>query len=120
MSRAWQQDLDPLDQGIIKMLTDDASLSNTVLANALGVAKTTIGTRVKRLADRGIMQVLAETDVQAAGYPHFATVSIMVSGRRVSDVAVDLAVIPEAIVVNSMLGRHQLMVHLIARVHLHR
>lgn len=115
MSRSRTLDLDHLDQGIIKMLSGDAGLSNTALSHDLGVAKTTIGTRVKRLADQGIMRVVVETDVHAAGYPLFATVSIAVRGRAVSAVAADLAAIPEAIMVCSMLGRFQIVVHLIAR-----
>ena len=111
----WHEDLDELDQRIIERLFADASLSNTALAQSLGVAKTTIGARIKRLAERGFMRVIAETDVHAAGYSVFAVVAVEVRGRAVAEVAAELAKIPEAISVVSVVGRYQLMVSVIAR-----
>ena len=114
MNEPWPV-LDDLDQGIIKMLSEDASLSNTALAQSLGVTHTTIGTRVRKLAENGVMQVVAETDVIAAGYPLYAGVEIGVRGRSAASVAHALVQIPEAIVVCSILGKRQLLVQLIAR-----
>ena len=115
MQRPWPDDLDELDRGIIKMLGDDATLSNTALATSLGVAKTTIGTRIKRLADRGIMQVIAETDVFAAGYQVFASAAIQVRGRSARSVAHDLSKLPEVTIATSMIGGTALYVEFVAR-----
>jgi Lrp/AsnC family transcriptional regulator, regulator for asnA, asnC and gidA len=54
--------MDALDFGIVRELQDDGRRAFREIARNLSVPEATVRTRVKRLQDQGVLQILAFTD----------------------------------------------------------
>ncbi len=107
--------LDELDMELIEALRVNAKASNTELSDKLGVAKRTVASRITRLARKRVMRVTATFDIQGVGFNLLSILTIRVRGRLVEDVARDIARIPEALSVQSVLGGSDLVVTIVAR-----
>src|SRR5579862_3664402 len=108
-------ELDDLDRKIIAALRVAPKSTNAVLARKLRVAKTTIGLRLGRLTDAGALRIVGATNPARVGYTLSAWVLIQCRGRKLEDIGADLAAIPEAVAVGSLVGNYQLYVVLMAR-----
>ncbi len=107
--------LDDLDRDIIAALRADGRVSNRKLARELGVNEATVSSRIRRLSDESVIRVTAVTDMTALGYDQLVIAFIGVAGRSVTEVADELARIPEAMSVGVVFGEHDLAVTLLAR-----
>lgn len=96
--------LDALDHGIIEILKTNGRATNQEIAERMSVAAATVSSRLKRLEEQGAMRVVAVTDFEAHGYDVLIAVGVKVRGRDLSEVARDLAVMPEILSVNVMNG----------------
>jgi Lrp/AsnC family transcriptional regulator for asnA, asnC and gidA len=74
-----------------------------------------VAARLRRLAAADVMRVVAVLDTEAFGYAYLAFGMIDVVGRSATDVAADLAKIPELVSVNVVTGRCDLFVRMLAR-----
>jgi len=106
--------LDDMDYAIIDLLREDGRLPYRAIARELGLTETTVRTRVKRLEESGTMRVVAVTDIEAAGYQMLLAIGVQVENRSPSDVAADLAEVPEIFSVNVVVGLHDVEVLLVA------
>ncbi|MBE9537890.1 MAG: Lrp/AsnC family transcriptional regulator [Proteobacteria bacterium] len=106
--------LDELDYAIIDLLRADGRLPYRAIARELGLTETTVRSRVKRLEESGTMRVVAVTDIEAAGYQMLLAIGVQVENRSPSDVAADLAKIPEIFSVNVVVGTHDVEVLVVA------
>jgi len=102
--------LDELDYAIIELLREDGRLSYRAIARELSLTEATVRSRVKRLEESGTMRVVAVTDIEAAGYQMLLAIGVQVENRSPSDVAADLAKIPEIFSVNVVVGTHDVEV----------
>ena len=114
MSSSELISLDELDHAIIDLLRKDGRLPYRAIARELALTEATVRSRVKRLEESGTMRVVAVTDIEAAGYQMLLAIGVQVENRSPSDVAVDLAKIPEIFSVNVVVGTHDVEVLVVA------
>jgi DNA-binding Lrp family transcriptional regulator len=70
-------DLDDVDRGILSLLHGDARITNSALAERVGIAPSTCHSRVRRLLDLGVIRgFYADIDPVAIGLPLQAMISV--------------------------------------------
>ena len=114
--------LDAADHRLIELLRADGRASNRFLAGEVGLTEATVASRIRRLADSGVLTVTAVLDWEAAGYEWFVTTCIEVEGRPPRAVAADIAELTEAHAITLVFGEFDIVAHFLAedRDHLHR
>ncbi|MGB0922569.1 MAG: Lrp/AsnC family transcriptional regulator [Alphaproteobacteria bacterium] len=106
--------IDDMDRGIIQALQRDIKTSNKRIAQELEVAESTVAARIRAMSDRGIMRVLAETDMVAFGYKFVTFLGIKIHGRVVDEVAAELVSIDEVASLVAAVGRYDLIAMILA------
>ena len=72
-----QPDLDDVDRGILLALHGDARISNSALADAVGIAPSTCHGRLRRLQELGVIRgFYTDVDPAAIGLPLQAMISV--------------------------------------------
>lgn len=99
-----------LDLSIIDMLKNDGRISNQRIADKLGVTTSIVGTRIRRMEDAKAMKIVAVSDFSALNYNFLFPIGIDVKGRMAKDVAKDLAELDEVIIVQLVVGKHDIEV----------
>jgi Lrp/AsnC family transcriptional regulator for asnA, asnC and gidA len=99
---------DPVDKGIIEILTANGRATNQELAAKLSVTPATVSSRLNKMEEQRVMKVVAVTDFAAHGYQILIAIGVRVKDRPASDVARDLAALPEVFSVNIMHGRYDI------------
>lgn len=114
--------LDAADLRLIELLTADGRASNRFLAGEVGLTEATVASRIRRLADSGVLTVTAVLDWEVAGYEWYVSAYIEVEGRPPRAVAADIAELTDAHAVTLVFGQFDVMAHFLAedRQHLHR
>ena len=56
---------DPLDCKMIGLLQHDGRMSNTAMAQALGISEYTVRTRLKKIIESGIIRIVARANINA-------------------------------------------------------
>ena len=100
--------IDVLDKGIIDILTVNGRATNQEIAARLSVTPTTVSSRLNRMEKQKIMKVVAVTDFAAHGFNVIMAIGVKVAGRLVTEVAQDLAALPEVFSVNITHGNHDI------------
>lgn len=100
--------VDEIDRSIIAELRVDGRATNQQIATNLGLTAATVSTRIRRMEDAGKLRVVAVSDFSAHGYQLLLQVAIEVDGRRASEVAAELAALPEVFAVNLVTGRYDI------------
>ena len=108
---------DALDVQIIEALQHDPLATNKEMARQFGVAEPTIASRLRGMAERGVMRVTVQRDLTALGYPVFAFLDIYSDGRPPGEIAADLTAIEELSSVVTSLGGPEIMVNIFAKTH---
>jgi Lrp/AsnC family transcriptional regulator for asnA, asnC and gidA len=106
---------DDLDKGIIALLRREPRASNRDMADALEVSEVTVGNRIRSLAERKLMKVVAQEDIWALGYELVVLVDVFVAGRPAEDVALDLAALEQTGSVSVTMTSPELIVQVFAR-----
>lgn len=97
--------LDDLDRALIAQLQADARASTAVLARRLGVARTTIVSRLARLSREGVVAGFTVRLAQDAERPAvMAHVGITTEPKRTREVVLRLQAIPELTQLYSVSG----------------
>lgn len=96
--------IDTTDYRIIALLRKNGRASSRELAQALGHTETTIRSRLRRLESSGIMRVVAMTDFRAAGFQLMAAIGVQVRDRAATDVAQEIAKLPQVFNVQIVIG----------------
>jgi DNA-binding Lrp family transcriptional regulator len=111
--------LDRIDAEILRLLQNDARLSNKQIAAAVGLAPSSVHDRLKRLWAEGVLTgVHAEVAPQAMGVGLEALLMIELAKheRATVDRYLDEIVeIPEVRSAHLITGRYDLVVHVVAR-----
>jgi DNA-binding Lrp family transcriptional regulator len=116
---AAEIDLDRTDFAILRLLMNDAWLSNKQIAAAVGLAPSSCHERIKSLRARGILLgAHAEVNLQAMGFALEAVLFVQLGklAIEVVDAFLDLtAAVPEVRGVLLVSGRSDLIVHVVVR-----
>ena len=99
---------DATDRAIINVLRKDGRATNQQIAEDLGLTATTVSSRIKRLEDSNQMRVVAVSDFSAHGFDFLMRLAIDVHGRPASDVAAELAALPEVYAAHLVTGRYDI------------
>lgn len=100
--------IDELDRSIIAELRTDGRATNREIGTKLGLTAATVSSRIKRMEEANKLRVIAVSDFSAHGYQLLMPVAVEVEGRKVSEVAEDLAELPEVFAVNLVTGRYDI------------
>ncbi|ODS38541.1 MAG: hypothetical protein A7315_03255 [Candidatus Altiarchaeales archaeon WOR_SM1_79] len=78
--------IDELDQDILRMLMEDASMSYETIAKAVGTSVGTVHNRIKRLKeDKIIERIIPEVDAKKIGYDICALIDIRIKGGHLEE-----------------------------------
>lgn len=72
--------LDAVNKVIIEQLQHDGRLSYAAISKVVGLSEAAVRSRVQRLTDAGVMQIIAVTNPVEMGFERQAMVGIKVSG----------------------------------------
>lgn len=72
--------LDPVNKVIIEQLQRDGRMSYAAISKVVGLSEAAVRSRVQRLIDAGVMQVIAVTNPVEMGFARQAMVGIKVTG----------------------------------------
>ena len=112
-------DLDEVDRRLLTLLHADARISNSALADAVGIAPSTCHGRVRRLQDLGVIRGFhAEIDPAAIGLPLQAMVAVSLqSGARgkIRTFVQQIRRKPQVIDVYFLAGADDFLIHVAAR-----
>jgi len=112
-------DLDEVDRRLLTLLHADARMSNSALADAVGIAPSTCHGRVRRLQDLGVIRGFhAEIDPAAIGLPLQAMVAVSLqSGSRgkIRTFIQQIRSKPQVIDVYFLAGADDFLIHVAAR-----
>ena len=100
--------LDAVDHKIIEHLRHHGRASNQQIAEDLGLTATTVSSRIKRMEEANMLRVVAVSDFAAHGFNFLMRVMVEVDGRPASQVAHDLAQIPEVFATHLVTGRYDI------------
>ena len=84
---------DPTDLKIIETLRSNPRKTNKEIANELAVAETTVSQRIKSMAERNVMRVVAQKHVFSDSIEHLHMFFANTSGRTVQEVCAEIAMI---------------------------
>ena len=104
--------LDDVDKAIIRELQIDGRIPFARLSPKVGLSQAAVRQRVKRLTERGVMQVVAVTDPLSLGLSTQAMVGIAVTGD-VRAVAAAVAALEESEYVLITAGRFDVLAEVI-------
>ena len=100
--------LDDVDRNIVEQLRANGRATNQQIAEHLGLTAATVSARIRRMEDANKLRVVAVSDFSAHGYNVLMEVAIEVDGRPASDVASDLAELPEVFAAHLVTGRYDI------------
>ncbi len=101
-------EIDNVDRQIIAALRADGRATNQQIAGDLGLTAATVSARIKRMEDANKLRVVAVSDFSAHGFNIMMEVAIEVDGRPASDVAAELAELPEVFAAHLVTGRYDI------------
>jgi DNA-binding Lrp family transcriptional regulator len=112
-------DLDDVDRRLLAMLHADARVSNSALAEAVGIAPSTCHGRVRRLQELGVIRGFhADIDPAAVGLPLQAMVSVRLQSGARGKIRTFLQQIrrkPQVLDVYFLAGADDFILHVAAR-----
>lgn len=106
--RSASTGLDAVDDAIIDILRSNGRATNQEIAERLSITAGTVSARLHRLEESRAMKVVAVADFAAHGYNMLIATGVKVLGRLVTDVARDLAELPEVFSLHIMNGAYDI------------
>jgi Lrp/AsnC family transcriptional regulator for asnA, asnC and gidA len=100
--------MDDVDRAIVAHLRKNGRATNQQIANILGLTAATVSSRIRRMEDANALRVVAVSDFSAHGYNVLIEVAIEVDGRPASEVAEELAKLPEVFAAHLVTGRYDI------------
>ena len=100
--------IDDVDRAVVDQLRRDGRATNQQIAEELKLTAATVSTRIRRMEDAGVLQVVAVSDFSAHGYNVLIELAIEVDGRPASEVAAELAEFPEVFAAHLVTGRYDI------------
>ena len=93
---------------IVAQLRRNGRASNQRIAETLDLTATTVSTRIRRMEDAGQLRVVAVSDFATLGYNVLLRVTVEVDGRPASEVAAELAQLPQVFAAHIVVGCHDI------------
>lgn len=104
--------IDQLDAEIISKLADNARIGIAELATELGVSRTTVQLRLRKLEEDGVLLGFQPIiNLSAVGAPVEALITLEIDQRRMGGIVRGLHAIAEVLEVRIQAGREDLLVH---------
>lgn len=102
-------DLDPIDQGILYLLQQDARNNTTTgIGGQVGVSSTTVGNRIAKLEENGIVTGYQPTiDYEKAGLDHHLLITATAPMDERSTIAEEALEVHGVVSVRELLTHHQ-------------
>ncbi len=100
--------MDDIDRAIVAHLRKNGRATNQQIADILGLTAATVSSRIRRMEDANALRVVAVSDFSAHGYNVLLEVAIEVDGRPASEVAEELAKLPEVFAAHLVTGRYDI------------
>lgn len=110
-------DLDDVDLKILEALRGDGRVAFSQIAEQLGVSPGMIRMRYNRMVEMGYLKVVAITNPLRMGYEAMAMIGIRTEGKRMLEVAEQVAGFDEVIYLVVTSGRFDIMVEVVCRDH---
>ena len=104
--------LDDVSRQIVALLQVDGRASYASIGKAVGLSEAAVRSRVQKLTESGVMQVVAVTDPLEMGFARQAMIGIRASGP-LEPLAAALAELPEVIYVVITAGSFDLLIEVI-------
>ena len=101
--------VDELSLNIISELEKDPLISTQAIADRLGVTKSKVATRLKRIESLDAAHVMANTSATAGGYAVYQ-VFVKVRGRPMAEVAAELSALDETMFICGLVGEEDLYI----------
>lgn len=108
-------DLDEIDLQIIDALREDGRTAFAQIADQLGVSPGMIRMRYNRLAEEGYIKVVAITNPLRMGYEAMAMIGVRTEGRKMVEVAEQIAALDEVVYLVVTSGRYDIMAEVFCR-----
>jgi DNA-binding Lrp family transcriptional regulator len=113
------REIDHVDRRILNALHDDARISNSALAEAVGIAASTCHGRVRRLQEIGVIRgFYTDVDPAAVGRPLQAMISVSLQSNargRIRHFISEIRKLPQVIDVYFLAGADDYILHVAAR-----
>ena len=90
MMKKKKKPLDRIDREIIRLLQKDGRISNTDMAKEIDISEATVRTRLNRLIDTEILQIVAVSNPLKLGFNVVGHLRIAVEIDRIEQVAAEL------------------------------
>jgi Lrp/AsnC family transcriptional regulator for asnA, asnC and gidA len=107
--------LDGTDQYIIDALRKDGREAFSQIAEQLNVSPGMIRQRYNRLVEMGFLKVVAITNPIQRGFKTMAMVGIRTDGRRMLEIAEQIAALPEVVYLIIVSGQYDMMAEVFCR-----
>jgi Lrp/AsnC family transcriptional regulator, regulator for asnA, asnC and gidA len=104
--------LDDADKAIVELLQEDGRMSYTSIAKVVGLSEAAVRSRVQRLIEGNVVQIVGVTDPLRLGFRRQAMVGVKTEGD-ISTVADTLASIPEVDYVVFVGGSYDLLFEIV-------
>ena len=109
--------LDDIDHHIINALREDGRVAFAQLAEQLNVSPGMIRQRYNRLVELGYLKVVAVTNPLMMGKRTMSMIGIRTDGRKMMEVAENIAKFEEVVYIVATSGRYDLMIEVVCRDH---
>ncbi len=110
-------DLDEIDLKILEALRGDGRVAFSQIAEQLGVSPGMIRMRYNRMVDMGLLKVVAITNPLRMGYEAMAMIGVRTEGKRMLEIAEQIAGFDEVIYLVVTSGRYDIMLEVVCRDH---
>lgn len=111
--------LDETDRQIINLLQQDGRMAFAQIAEQLKVSPGMIRMRFNRLAEMGVLRVVAITNPLRMGYKTMAMIGIKVQGDQMLQVAEKIAALDEVIYLILVSGSYDMLAEVVCRDQTH-
>ena len=115
MQESRQHQLDDLDIAILRHLEQDGRRSYSDMAEALGVAVSTVSARVTKMIERDVVSIMAHVNPHAVGLEAPAILSIAIEPQHYEQVVDTILAYPEVNFASMTTGDHNLIVDVFCR-----
>jgi len=85
-----QRPLDPVDCELIRLLQQDGRIPNTVLAKKMGISEATVRTRLNRLIQDEVIQIVAVSNPMKLGFEIVGIIRIHVDIHKIDHITREL------------------------------
>ena len=102
--------LDDTDTNIVGVLRTNPRITNKDIAERLDIAESTVAQRIRGMAERNVMRVVAQKHVFSDGYAHVLFLFVNTAGRTVQRVGADISRIGGVFGISQGIGNPNLFV----------